>query len=181
MSPMDAASAALDALIARCAEKVRQVGRAHRLDPAEVDEVFQEVRIRIWSAMGRGERIADLPASYVYRTAASVALDYLRRRRSRRVDVSDPIHLTTDPVAAAPGAVETLEVQELGNTIDEALDELPPARRGPVRMYLAGYSKEEIGAVLGWSEPRTRNLLYRGLADLRALLERRGIGPEGMR
>jgi DNA-directed RNA polymerase specialized sigma24 family protein len=46
-------------------------------------------------------------------------------------------------------------------------------------MYLAGYDREEIARSLGWSVGRVRNLLSRGLADLRALLEREGIGPEG--
>jgi RNA polymerase sigma-70 factor (ECF subfamily) len=45
-------------------------------------------------------------------------------------------------------------------------------------MYLAGYAREEIGQLLGWSEPKTRNLLYRGMDDLRARLAVRGIGKE---
>ena len=63
----------------------------------------------------------------------------------------------------------------------EAVAGLPEARRVPVRMHLAGYSRNEIAAALGWSEPKTRNLIYRGLADLRERLLARGIGPEGMR
>jgi RNA polymerase sigma-70 factor (ECF subfamily) len=178
---MDAASGALDALISACSERVRLVGRNHRLDPAEVDEVFQEVRIRIWKAVGPGERIAQLPTSYVYRTATSVALDLLRRRRTIRAAKSDPIHLIGDPPAAPTGAAEGLELAELGGIIDHALDGMTLARRTPVRMYLAGYSKDEIREVLGWSEARTRNLLYRGLADLRETLSRRGVGPGGVR
>lgn len=180
MSPMDAASAALDGLIVRCAEKVRLVGRSHRLDPSEVDEVFQGVRIRLWTAVGAGERIAALPSSYVYRTATSVALDLIRRRRSKRAAMTDPIHLVTDPAEAGTSAVERIELQELGGLIDDALGELATARRAPVRMYLSGYSKEEICEVLGWTEARTRNLLYRGLADLRDVLTRRGVGPKGV-
>jgi RNA polymerase sigma-70 factor (ECF subfamily) len=45
-------------------------------------------------------------------------------------------------------------------------------------MYLSGYSRDEIARRLGWSEAKTRNLLYRGLEDLRNELRRRGIGPE---
>jgi RNA polymerase sigma factor (sigma-70 family) len=181
MSPMDAASAALDALIARCAEKVRMVARGHRLDPAELDEVFQEVRVRIWTAVGPGESIARLPTSYVYRTATSVALDLIRRRRTRREAMSDPIHLVSDPADGDTGSSERVELQELGGLIEDALAGLVATRRGPVRMYLEGYDKEEIAAVLGWTEPKTRNLLYRGLADLREALALRGVGPGGMR
>jgi RNA polymerase sigma-70 factor (ECF subfamily) len=42
-------------------------------------------------------------------------------------------------------------------------------------MYLAGYPREEIAALMGWSEAKTRNLLYRGLADLRERLTELGI------
>jgi RNA polymerase sigma-70 factor (ECF subfamily) len=33
-----------------------------------------------------------------------------------------------------------------------------------------GYERDEIAKLLGWTDGRIRNLLYRGLADLRALL-----------
>jgi len=33
---------------------------------------------------------------------------------------------------------------------------------------------------MGWSEAKVRNLLYRGLADVRAALVQRGIGPQGV-
>ncbi len=180
MSPADAASAALDALIARCADKVRLVGRTHRLDPGEVDEVFQEVRIRVWKATGQTERIASLPASYVYRTAASAALDFIRRRRARR-------HDTTDSIDSAPAAGLSLQHpepfadRELGDVIASALADLPASRRAVVRMYLDGYGPGEIGSLLGWTEAKARNLVYRGLADLRGSLARRGVGPEGIR
>ena len=41
-------------------------------------------------------------------------------------------------------------------------------------MHLAGYSREEIAQLMGWSEAKTRNLLYRGLAELREQLGQRG-------
>ena len=37
---------------------------------------------------------------------------------------------------------------------------------------------QEIADLLGWSEAKTRNLLYRGLGDLRARLTEQGIGWE---
>lgn len=181
MSPADEASAALNALIARCADKVRLVGRAHRLDAAEVDEVFQEVRIRIWNAIPAVERMADLSASYVYRTAESVVIDFIRRRRARRADQTDPLELVADPADARPGSPERLESEELGDLIEAALADVPASRRGLVRMYLAGYAPLEMSSMLRWTEAKTRNRVYRGLADLRAALTRRGVGREGMR
>jgi RNA polymerase sigma-70 factor (ECF subfamily) len=80
--------------------------------------------------------------------------------------------------ASADRLVEELELQE---QIARAVESLIPARRSVVRMYLAGYSREEIADVLGWTEAKTRNLLYRGLADLRDRLTAMGIGPEALR
>lgn len=180
MSPADEASAALDALIARCADKVRMVGRGHRLDSAELDEVFQEVRIRVWTAIGTSEKIAQLPASYVYRTAESAALDFIRRRRARRDDTTDSIELAGDGPNAGLRSPEPFEARVLGDLIEVALADVSVSRRGAVRMYLDGYGSGEIAALLGWTEAKARNLVYRGLADLREALSRRGVGPEGV-
>ena len=50
------------------------------------------------------------------------------------------------------------------------------SRSPAVRMHLAGYPREEIASLMGWTEAKTRNLLYRGLADLRERLAQEGIG-----
>ena len=76
----DDLSPALDAVISRFAGMVRGVGWRHRLSEADVDEVMQQVRIRLWRAQRESEQISRAPASYVYRTAVSAALDLMRRR-----------------------------------------------------------------------------------------------------
>lgn len=174
----DPVSNALEAVLTRFAEMVRRVGQRHGLQEAELDEVLQEVRLRLWRARPDGESLAAAPASYVYRTAMSAALDLLRRRRARehprgqtRVDVS-----ALDGLPAPGPADDAVEAAELEARVSHALAMLPENRRAAVRMYLAGETREEIARLLGWSEPKTRNLLYRGLAELRAQLARQGIG-----
>ena len=63
----------------------------------------------------------------------------------------------------------------------QALDTLAPTQRPVVRMYLAGYPQAEIQTLLGWSEPKTRNVLYRGLQQLRETLSQTGIRPGAAR
>ena len=78
--------------------------------------------------------------------------------------------------------VPTGEVSpDLAETIDLVLGMISRARAVAVRMHLAGYPRDEIGTLLGWSEARTRNLIYRGLADLREGLSSMGVGPGGVR
>jgi DNA-directed RNA polymerase specialized sigma24 family protein len=75
------------------------------------------------------------------------------------------------------GPEEELARSELAQAVSEEVRGLSEARRTVVRLYLVGYTRDEIADMVGWSEAKTRNLIYRGLADLRSALERRGIGP----
>jgi len=186
-SPSDAPFAALEAVIADFADMVRRVAWRHRLADADVDEVMQEVRIRLWKSHGAAgaagsEQIQRAPASYVYRTAVSAALDLLRRRRTQRAGAT--VSLEDEGVAdsaathEARGPDTELEASELAEQVARAIETIPASRRPAVRMYLAGYPREEIASLMGWSEAKTRNLLYRGLADLRERLTELGIGWE---
>ena len=172
-------SLALEAAVARFGTMVRQVGRRYRLDESGVDEVMQEVRIRLWRARGTSEQVGETNTSYVYRTASTAALDILRRRRARQADRHDAIEddrTATDLTARNPDPHAALEGTELADRVARAIDEIPASRRPPVRMHLAGYPREEIAKLMGWTEAKTRNLLYRGLADLRERLTAEGIG-----
>jgi RNA polymerase sigma-70 factor (ECF subfamily) len=177
----DPASLALDTVVLRFAERVRYIGVQHGLQGSDVDDLVQEVRLRLWKALESGERIQSAPASYIHRTAVSAAVDVLRRRRARR---ETPVRLSRPSGLAAlgesPAADRVLEGMELQELIGRAVESLIPARRSVVKMYLAGYAREEIADLLGWTEPKTRNLLYRGLADLRETLTGMGVGPEAL-
>lgn len=155
---------------------LRAAARRKGLSDHEVDEVTQEVRIRLWRALGSPERINAVSTSYVYQTAMSAVCDLLRRRRADRttsLEDAMPAQVTSD--GATPQ--QKLERRELGERIGLALGRLGTAQRPVVRMYLAGYAQGEIEALLGWTEARTRNVLYRGLGQLRNLLRREGITP----
>lgn len=174
-------SLAVEAVLKRFEAMVRQVGRRYRLDESDVDEVVQEVRIRLWRAQRTSEQIGEVSTSYVYRTASSAALDVIRRRRSRRAEH----HQSLDDVGAAVALAEpapdphgVLEGSEVAEQVARALETIPASRRPVVKMYLTGHPREEIAELMGWTEGKTRNLLYRGLADLRERLQEMGVGWE---
>jgi RNA polymerase sigma factor (sigma-70 family) len=173
----DAVSAALESTLATYGALVRRIGWQHRLSDADVDELLQDVRLRLWRARGDSEQIREVSSSYMYRTAVSAALDLLRRRRAKRTEPLDEVPGEAEAVAA-PSSDPTADLaeSELAEQVTQVVDTIAPARRPVVRMYLAGYPREEIAELLGWTEAKTRNLLYRGLADLREGLLARGIG-----
>lgn len=74
-----------------------------------------------------------------------------------------------DPEAAAAAA-------EISAHIEAAVARLPAERQGAVRAHLAGYSVEEIMQTYGWPYQKARNLIARGMADLRTDLAKGGYG-----
>lgn len=176
MTKADVLSAELERIASRYARMLRSVGRSRGLGDAELDELIQEVRIRLWRALTE-DRLRTVQTSYVYRAALSAALDMIRRRRARPEDPLEEQTEANEPAVAErhqPDGV--LEETELGTRIKQAVDELDEPRDVVVRLYLSGYGRLEIAEFLGWTEPKVRNLLYRGLADLRTKLAAAGIG-----
>ena len=174
----DTVSRAIESTIARFAGVVRVVAARYRLSPADRDDLVQEVRVRLWRAL-EVERIEALPASYLYRTATSAALDLIRRRRTMREDSLDDVDPSAPGLAATSADPEQrAQLSDLALQIERAIETIPESRRPVVRMYLAGYGSAEIGELMGWTEAKARNLLYRGLADLRQRLEDAGVSPE---
>jgi len=147
-----------------------------------IDEIEQDARIRLWHALKRERNIAD-PASYLYRIAATAAIDAMRRIRARReqqlddtpADESGTVPIVTALSPAARSPEQLAADRQTGNRIRDALTELPENRRRAVGLHLQGFTSTEIGRLLGWSEPKARNLTHRGLKDLRRLLTPEGI------
>jgi RNA polymerase sigma-70 factor (ECF subfamily) len=176
-SALDRLSSELEAAVGRFAALVRRVGLKHRLSEADLEDVLQEVRIRLWRTRSRaqGERDEQVSASYVYRVAVSAAVDLLRRRRARGAEQTVGLEEVAEPIADHSDPARSVEESELSAQLERAIEAITPSRRPVVRMYLAGYSGEEVAKVMGWSEAKTRNLLYRGLGDLRERLKDMGI------
>jgi len=174
---IDRVSSTIEALITRFRTMVRSVGARRGLVESDLDEVLQDVRIRLWQAGEGGKALEELGSSYLYHVATTAALDLLRRRRARRADATEDIHERTELMTENASPHDAVEAGELASQIDAAIDTLSIDRRVAVRMHLAGYDRADIARMLGWTEARTRNLLYRGLDDLRRRLTDMGISP----
>ena len=148
----------------------------------QYDEIEQDARLRLWRALESEREIHD-PASYLYRIAATATLDAVRRNKRKREEqiVADnetedetvaPHVLVTDPHRAPDREAER---RQLVAKVKAAMARLPDNRRTAVRLHLEGLTTQEIANLLGWSEPKARNLVYRGLRDVREALQAAGI------
>lgn len=175
----DGLSPALERALSKFSGILRQVCWRYRFSGADVDELLQEVRIRLWRAHGEvagaGEHIASVSASYLHRTALSAAIDMVRRRRARGGDRTTSLEDEHESLPERDSPDRALEQSELAAQVERAIESIHPSRRPVVRMHLLGHSREEIAQLLGWTEAKTRNLLYRGLADVREHLIAQGV------
>ena len=162
-----------DAIASRCA---RHLG-------LNFDDIMQEVRIRLWRAIAAEREIRDV-RSYLCRIASTVTIDAIRNVQALREEQmhcsmeedgpsekGNPSHEPAD-VRATPEVVA--EQRHVIAIVRNTLSHLPANRRRAVTLHLEGLSTVEIAKVLGWSEPKARNLVYRGLDDLRVQLRALG-------
>ena len=151
----------------------------------QFDDIEQEARLRLWRALEREREITN-HASYLYRIAATATIDAMRRAQARQeeqlhkvredgVEEFDAVALPAPLKDSPERAAESREVVEKVRT---ALARLPDARRRAVGLYLQGMSSQDIADLLGWTEAKSRNLVYRGLKELRMSLRAEGIDYE---
>ena len=148
-------------------------------------DIEQEARLRLWRALQSERDIQDL-ASYLYRIAVTATLDAIRRVKTKREEqlllaeeedeeASEPHRLVASPSYAPDLLVERRLILL---KVEAALARLPENRRRAVGLHLEGMTTQEIADLLGWSEPKARNLVYRGLKDLREQLRAEGVDYE---
>jgi RNA polymerase sigma-70 factor (ECF subfamily) len=162
--------AAIQAFVARKLPRMLALARRLLSDPAEAEDVAQEVFVRAWKQAGTWRPGAARFDTWMHRVALNLCYDRLRRRREDvRADPPD----RPDP---AHNAEQALEAQERGQRIEAALAALPERQR--TAMVLHHYqelSNIEIAALMETSVEAVESLLSRGrralkqaLADLRA-------------
>ena len=142
---------------------------------ADLEDLEQEVALRLWRQI-RSEKQIDNPASYLYRIASSATMDALRRysRSPKTVDPprdDDEDGLALDPPAPEADPERAATASQLTEHLRRFHHELPENRRRAVGLYLQGFAIGEVADLAGWSEPKARNLIYRGLATLRERLK----------
>ena len=134
------------------------------LDP---DDISQDVRIKIWKLL-HSEKVISNYSSYIKKIVNSSVIDQLRKIRREEGIFSHEKQVAERELAYS---IDLSRVRALEETVGKAVDSLMDSRRQVVKLYLLNLSIPEIAGYLHWSTDKTRNLLYRGLADLRKALK----------
>jgi RNA polymerase sigma-70 factor, ECF subfamily len=144
---------------------------------SRADDLVQAVLMRVIAVQSQRQEAAELSQCYLRKAAHSALVDEIRRWRRRQEVALDEESEGSGPASGEPDPERRSAGRQLGRAIRDCLKNLVRPRRLAVILNLQGHTVPEVGRLLRWTTKRAENLVYRGLADLRLCLERRGITP----
>src|SRR5262245_61853855 len=170
LSALSSATADVEDLRADLWRAIRAVCPRWLADQA--DDLTQIAISRILDRVRTTKGEMELSSGYLYRTAYSVVVDEIRRRRRRQ-----EIPLESDVLVVSQDGDPERQTfsRELREAITKCLSNLSTPRRRAVTLHLLGHSLDEICAQLECRYKDATNLVYRGRSDLRACLRKKGV------
>jgi RNA polymerase sigma-70 factor, ECF subfamily len=134
------------------------------------EDVVQETMLRAWRHCGRFSAEKGSVRGWLLRVAHNIAMDKLRMRRSRPIEVAE----TSAP---EPHVEDHAEAVVTALHIRQVLARLSPGHRNVIeQVYLNGLTAAEAAVVLGIPEGTVFSRAYYGLRMLRREL---GLPPGG--
>ena len=109
-------------------------------DKTEIDDLFQEILIRLWNGFDTFEGRSDAK-TWIYRVSLNTAINQDKKER-RRIETV-PLTVDIDPYEADNPS--SRQIRELYNRISR-LDFID---RSLILLWLEGISYEDIGAIIG--------------------------------
>lgn len=143
----------------------------------QVDDLVQVTMMRVLEVQKKGEGNEKVSSSYVWGVAHNAMIDEIRRHRRRREVPTDEEGQESSLPAQSGDPESSLRSRQIGLGIQACLALIMTSRRLPLTLYLQGMTVPESAKVLGWSVKKVENLVYRGLAELRGCLEKKGLKP----
>lgn len=134
-------------------------------DRDEAEDVAQEAMLRLWRMAPEWQAGRAQVSTWLYRVAANLCTDRLRRRRTTPIDTVDEPEDGRAPVA------ERMQDAARARALEAALMQLPQRQREAVVLRnLEGLSNPEIAAVMDLSVEAVESLTARGKRALKAIL-----------
>lgn len=170
----------LEQVLSQYGARLRILLRTYNLDRHGIDinDVEQEVRIRLWNAIQR-DRSGAFGASYIQRVVATTVIDALRRAQVRAAeplpeDENEPVE---DLFGPSIGPEHRSGDQQHMECLAKCLGELPERRRTAVVLHLQGFSMREVAEMADIaSSEAARKLVSRGMQELRERMREFGFG-----
>ena len=150
-----------------------------RVCPRDLDsdreDLVQTAMVRILEHARSAEASEIRSTSYLVKVAFHTMVDVMRRSNRRRAagieEIEGPRSALASQVTAPPAH------GEIAPALRDCLSGMVSSRRHAVMLYLQGFTAREAARVLHLEEKAIRNLIFRGIHDLRRCLEAKGVTP----
>ncbi len=141
------------------------------------EDIVQVAMTKVVRLVEDGKTADELGAAYLGRLGYCAVIDEVRRQRRRRAMAVVEENVDERVATEAPGPEARAHGRRLGQAIRDCMSALARSRRIAVGLYLEGRGATEISRMLGWKRKQADNLVYRGLADVRQCLQKKGVEP----
>jgi RNA polymerase sigma factor (sigma-70 family) len=169
----------LEQILTRFSGFIRAVIRRYHPEKFGVDleDILQDVKIKVWKLLHNEKKIENY-SSYIKKIVETSVIDQFRRfKREEGVYLHEIDRRIRENGGSGPNDSPYVEM-DLKDLVGRAVSGLIESRRKVVQLYLLNMSIEEISLYFHWSKDKTRNLLYRGLCDLKKILKEKNIDYE---
>lgn len=142
----------------------------------ELDDLVQEVYIRIWKTYKSDGHDIGAFYSYLRKIINSVFVNEIKKRIKDKKIIATvgPVTLPYD----LPKENQNDPNDELRSLLWGTLAKMNSPQRNTLKLRLAGLSLEDIARLNRWSEAKTRNIYYRGLNTMKQLVRKKGFEYE---
>lgn len=154
-------------------DRLRAFIVARVADPADADDILQEIFLRLHRHLDSLKR-ADRLHAWVYQISRNAIIDYYRARSVRReVPAGDEVDLDDLENAAVPPveAADSPELRELSTCLRPMIDRLPASYRQAIQLTeLDGVRQNVAAAQLGVSVSGMKSRVQRARQQLKEMV-----------
>lgn len=160
-------------------DELRQFVRKRTGSSAISEEVVQETWIRANTVTAE---LPDNPRAYLYRMAGNLAVDHIRRERSRAPEIETDAQEPTDQASSlealpclAPSSLDTVISEQELRALNIAVHELPEKCRDVFLLYRGhGMSMREVAIHMGITQKTVEKHIAKAMIHCRKRLREVG-------
>lgn len=139
----------------------------------DADDITQDVFVKMLRALPTYQSRSDSLLPYLFTIARNAIIDYLRKKKPIYDDDA-----LWDLASADPSPEEAARLGGEVTEVLKALHKLSEAEEAAITLkYLDGLGTAEVAGILGRTEESVRQLLSRGIRNIRSILESTSSKP----
>ncbi len=160
-------------LVLKYQSQIAKLIYKHVKDAETTKDLSQEVFLKAYKALPRFKRDSAF-YSWLYRIATNCCIDFLRQKKRREDFLYDELRVTPEEFrlyGRFPSPSHIVEMEELGNMITKAINQLPPRQQQVFKLrYHQKLPIKEIALQINRSEGTVKTHLHNAHRNLRELL-----------